>query len=436
MQRPGVLPYSASRRRESERRAALIVTVTFVVAGFAWVFLTDVVLYAVTKDPVLVGRIETAKGWTFILLSGLLVYAVTRRATARLTYAHATIAAIVDSIADGVLLLGPERTIIHANAAALQMLRCERLADLIGVGAPEFSRRFHLTYPGGALVPPARYASQRVFEEAGPLRYKAVLHPPGGQEVIISVTAAAVRTKLQGPADMVVSVMHDITDSEQLERMRDRFFAAAAHSLKTPVAIIKAHIQLLARAHEHVDRAIGPIERQCDRIDRLVQNLLVLARERSHTLELHPDDVDLAPLVEHVAHEMGRDWARHEVRADIRARPHVYADDERLAMALRNVVDEALRCAVAKSSVEVVVEEEDGAAAIGVRYRPSPFDERPCTGSEQDDDLAISRRVSSTIVEAHGGTMMQDHDEERTTAWIRLPMIDSPPAETSVGARR
>src|SRR5204862_7410340 len=140
-------------------------------------------------------------------------------------------------LGDGILLLGHDREVAYANPAALKMLRCTR-DELVGMDAGEFARRFRLSYPNGALVPPEKFVSQRAFDEGGPLHYKAILRPTDDAELVIIATAAGVRMHVGEPAMWVVSVMHDITDSENLDRMRDQFFAAAAHSLKTPDAIV------------------------------------------------------------------------------------------------------------------------------------------------------------------------------------------------------
>lgn len=418
-------PFSAEQKRKSERRAALTVAAWFIVTGIGWVLFTDVLLYAITRDQVLVARIETAKGWIFVGLTGLLLYAVTLRSASRLTRAQAINSAVIESIADGVLLLGPDRTIVHANPAAVRMLRCEHLHDLVGMGAVEFSRRFRVSYPDGSLVPPDRYVSQRVFEEGGPLHYKSVLHPPGGDEVVISSTGAAVREKVGEPAELVVSVMHDITDSEHLERLRDQFFAAAAHSLKTPVAIIKANVQVMSRgAAPQLRRSTTAIERQCGRIDRLVQNLLALARVRSRTLQLHPAQVELGPLVERIAREMAATSHQHDVRTEVGASPPVHADQERLAMVLRNLIDEAFRMSVSGSPVSVLLRRNGADAEIGVRYQPLPPEERTCEAYGEYDDLGIGRCVATTIVEAHGGALREEPAGPETTAWIRLPAVE------------
>jgi signal transduction histidine kinase len=414
---------SPKERRRSEQRVAVTVAVLFVVTGIAWVFVTDAVLYATTEDPVLIARIETAKGWAFVGLGGLFLYVVTLRSASRLTRAYATISAVVESIADGVLLLGTDQAIQHANPAALRLLRCEGLQDLVGMGAVEFSRRFRLTYPDGSLIPPDQFISQRVFLEGGPLHRKSVLHLPDAPEVVISSTAAAVRDVADGPADVVVSVMHDITTDEHLERLRDQFFASAAHTLKTPVTIIKANAQIISRdADPRFRRASSAIERQCGRIDRLVQNLLVLARARSKTLELHMDDVDLGRIVERIVREVRTASLQHEVSTEVIASPRVYADRERLALAIRNVMDEACRTSPSGSPVTVILRRQGANAEVAVRYRPLPLEERTFEAYGEYDDLGIGRCASETIVEAHAGSLWEEAVDRETTSWIRLPV--------------
>jgi signal transduction histidine kinase len=413
---------SVKEKRRAEQRVAVTVAVLFVLAGIAWVFATDAALYRFARDPVLIARIETAKGWLFVGLGGALIYGVTLRSAVRLTRAHATISAVVESIGDGVLLLGRDRTIKHANPSALRMLGCERLRDLVGIDAAEFSRRFRMAYPDGSLVPPERFVSQRVFVEGGPLQHKSVLHPPDAPELVISTTAAAVRDEVGEPADVVVSVMHDITTSEHLERLRDQFFAAAAHTLKTPVAIIKANAQIMSRDPEpRCRRSIAAIERQCGRIDRLVQNLLVLARARSRTLELHLEEVDLARIVERVARETRAASPHHEVRSEIVASPRIHADPERLALALRNVLDEASRSSPSGSRVTVLLRQEGANAEVAVRHRPLSPEERTCEAYADYDDLGIARCASTTIFDAHGGSSWREAADAEATSWIRLP---------------
>jgi len=409
-----------SHRAKSAHWAAAVVMATFVALGLTWVIFTDVVLYGVSRDPVLLAHVETAKGWTFIAVASVLIYAVTFRTAARLDRVRRLTAAVVDTIADGVLLLGHDQSIAYANPAAVRMLRCP-LAELIGMSADEFSRRFQVSYPTGALVPPASMISQRVFEEGGPLRSKSTLHPPGGPEIVISANAAGVRKQVGEPAMWVVSVMHDITDSDRLEHMRDRFFAAAAHSLKTPVAVIKADEQALEpAAMPHQLKLMASIGRQCERIDRLVQNLLVLSRARTQTLSFHPSELELGPLVERIAQE--RAWSyRHDIHTEVTGSPAVRADGERLALVIRNLMYEAIRSSPARTQLTVMARPDGAGVAVGVRYQLLPPEDRANGAYGEYDDIGIGRSVAETIVAGHGGSLRDETSDTANTSWIHLP---------------
>ena len=415
----------AARKPQSARRVAVTVAAIFAAVGTAWVVLTDLLLYRLVQDRVLIAYLETGKGWVFVALGCFLVYTVTLYSASRVIRAHIVVSAVVDSIADGVLLLGPERTIVHANPAALRMLRCGSLGDLLGMDSNEFSRRYRVSYPNGALVPLDQLISQRVFEEGGPLHLKGVLHPPGSQELVILATAAAVRERAAERAAMVVSVLHDITIAENLERLRDQFFAAAAHSLKTPVAVVKTHVQILSRAAApQYRRSTAAIERQCDRIDRLVQNLLVLARMRSHTLQLEIQEVDLVALVERVTRAMAQLMLQNDLHVEIDAHPHVFGDEERLATMLSNLIDEACRSSIPGSPLRVVVTGGDVTAAIGIRHYLLPQEERPREIYTEYGDVGIARCVATTIVDAHGGTLRADTVGDETIDWVHLPAAE------------
>jgi signal transduction histidine kinase len=416
---------STGEKRRCEQRLAATVAVLFVLTGLAWVLVTDATLYSLTEDPVLIARVETAKGWAFVGLGGAFVYAVALRSARSLTRAYALISALVESIGDGVLLLGRDRRIKHANPSALRMLRCKGLRDLVGVDAAEFSRRFRLSYLDGSIIPPDQFVSQRVFVEGGPLHRKSVVHPPGAPELVISSTAAAVREEVDEPPEVVVSVFQDITTDEHLERLRDQFFAAAAHSLKTPVTIIKANAQLMSRdAPPRLRRATAAIDRQCGRIDRLLQNLLVIARARTRTLQLRVEDVELGGLVERAVREMRTATLYHDVGVEVTALPRVHGDPERLAMVVRNLIDQACRNSPSGSPVTVLLGRSGAEAEITFRHRPLPPDEREWAPGGEYDELNIGRCASRTIVEAHGGSLGEDAAGPETASWVRLPVMN------------
>ena len=193
------------------------------------------------------------------------------------------------------------------------MLRCSR-EELIGMGAAAFSLRFRVSYPNGGMVPPGLFVSQRVFDEGGPLHYTAVLHPPGGNDVVISATAAGVRLEIGAPSvgssascttsPTPIASIRCATSSSRRRRIRSR--------RRWPSS--RRTCRRCSQPHRRRSAAVtASIARQCDRIDRLVQNLLVLTRARSRTLQLYPSEMELRPLIERISGE--RVWSYRARRA-------------------------------------------------------------------------------------------------------------------------
>ena len=414
--------FSGSGR--SLRRVALVTATWFLAIGALWIVALDVVLRAESHDPVTTARLESTIHWAFILIASAAIYAIAFRVATQLKHMHDVTSAVVESIGDGVFLLGADRKIAYANPAGARMLRLGQ-DEFIGMTAPEFWRRFRPSYPDGLVVAPDELISQRAFTEPGPLRYKVVLHFGEHEGLVFRSTAAAVRRRLGEPPAMVVSVLHDITPNENLSRMRDRFFAAAAHALKTPVAVIKANVQLISRGPHADTPSFRAIERQCARIDQLVKNLMVVSRARSHSLHLHAHAIELEPIVRDVAAEIVAARPTNEVRVEVSASPQVFGDRERLATLVRNLFSEAAGIAVRGTPLAICLGlHEPGTAEIGVRYVPIPVAERTFAGEEQYDDAPLARCATMTIADAHGGRVGEDNAETASVLWARFPTIE------------
>jgi NtrC-family two-component system sensor histidine kinase KinB len=415
------------RTGESPRELAVRVAAAFAIFGIVWMIASHTVLHAIGDDQPLVAQLELTFDWVFLLVASATIYLVAYRVAASLTRARSVLAAVVESVGDGLLVYGRDRTIVHANNAVVQMLGLRDDTVLHGMTAQQFAQRYHVAYLSGALVSPDELTSKRAFEEEGVFHYKAVLHPVPNRDLVYLSTAAGVRARSGERPELVVSVLHDITDSEHLEQLRDRFFMAAAHALKTPVAIIKANVQLTRRSSAADRPSLFAIERQCDRIDRLVQNLQIVSRARSGSLELFLREMDLAPLVVDTADELeSLKWAR-AVRVEIEASPSVYGDRERLATVIRNLCHEALQDSVPKSTLALRLQMHDGKVELLVSYESIPVSERTFAGAESYDDTALSRAATATVIAAHGGEVGgEDLNERDGMRWIRLPVMEAP----------
>ena len=80
----------------------------------------------------------------------------------------------------------------------------------------------------------------------------------------------------------------------------------------------------------------------------------------------------------------------------------VHGDRERLAMVVRNLIDDAFRCSAAGMPLTLTMTAHGNDVEISVSYRPTAAGAPACEARRAFDDLGIGRHVTSDIVEAHG----------------------------------
>ena len=154
---------------------------------------------------------------------------------------------------------------------------------------------------------------------------------------------------------------------EQVLQLQSRFIADAAHQLKTPVAGLKAHIELLARQPEPAEREalIARLEMGAERLSRLVSQLLSLARnepEAARMIDFRP--VDLNALLLDIAAQ----WVPQALKRGIdlgleapEAPVSVHGDAGRLRELFDNLLDNAIRYS-----------QEGGRVTVRVSDAPTP----------------------------------------------------------------
>lgn len=270
--------------------------------------------------------------------------------------------AILTSMVEGVLAVDSHERIITFNAAAAQFLNLD----------PDKSR--------GRTVQEAlrNQDLQRVVAQA-----LAGQDPAEGQVVLcatpqdrcLQAHGAQLRSP-QGRATGAVIVLHDVTRLCQLENMRQQFVANVSHELKTPITAIKSAAEALTALSDQPqdapdrDRFLRIIARQSDRLNAIIDDLLMLARieqdSQRQQVKLEPGEL---PLVIQAAVETCQAQADQksiaiEVQAaqDARAsiNPHL------LEQAIVNLLSNAIRYSPPQSPVTVTIEQSPTEVTLGV----------------------------------------------------------------------
>jgi two-component system OmpR family sensor kinase len=175
----------------------------------------------------------------------------------------------------------------------------------------------------------------------------------------------------------------------------ERAFAAqATHELRTPLAAARAKAQRLAEiaTDENARKHAQALMRQLDRLTRLASRLLQLARIESG-VALKREPVDLAVLAKIVVEEFGDAPERERLRIEVRGAPApVLGDVDAIGIALRNLIDNALKHSGSKARVTVSVDQ----GALGV------IDDGPGVSASSLDQLVRPFERGRTAAEGSG----------------------------------
>ena len=172
---------------------------------------------------------------------------------------------------------------------------------------------------------------------------------------------------LAGEPGGLLAVFVDVTDIRRLESMRKDFVANASHELRTPVTAVRSAAETLRFAMESDPESathfLDIIERNAERLQRLVEDLLDLSRIESREFKLTFEDENLHDLVKQVVALFRERAEKKQIRlsADVPDDlPLVRVDRRALEQVLTNLVDNALKYSPEKTSVVVRAREEEG----------------------------------------------------------------------------
>jgi PAS domain S-box-containing protein len=231
----------------------------------------------------------------------------------------------------------------------------------------------------------------------------------------------------------------------ELGAMKDDFVALVSHELRTPLTSIRGYLELLLETH-----AAGPIEQQGEflnivdrnaaRLQRLVDDLLFMARLGSGKLELSLQDTDLAALAHESVSAATPQAAAQAVDLQCSADsvPPVRGDPGRLGQLLDNLISNAVKFTPDGGRVDVRVFSQNGDVAVEIAdngigisakeqsqlfqkfFRTSAAGERAIQGT----GLGLS--ISKAIVEAHAGRIELESEETvGTTIRVLLPAAET-----------
>ncbi len=331
---------------------------------------------------------------------------------------------LFNSMLEGLLLLDRNRRIYLANRAFKNLFGIK--TELRGKTIVEALRVHELA----ELV-------ERVEGEGQVFDYELQL--PDLSERWLQVNAAAISNSA-GEREGTILVFHDLTRLKQLERTREEFVANVSHELRTPLSLIKGYVETLldgARNNPEVaERFLKIIERNAQRLDLLIQDLLTISALEAGRVKLNLQTVELRPLVEKVLGDLKAPADNKSITL-VNQLPDLVAtaDVGRLEQVFANLVDNAIKYGRTQGTVTI-----GGGRTEGGKIEICVQDDGPGIPPESLDriferffrvDKARSREQGGTglglsivkhIVQSHGGKVwVKSEPGKGSTFFFTLP---------------
>lgn len=343
--------------------------------------------------------------------------------------------AIVDSIADGVIVINTENEIVTLNPAA-QRLLSDMSHDFFLGPMRELSQTFTV---GSGEVEEASLPT--VISNRKPKRYQV-----GNR--ILGASGALVKTP-NGEKIGSVVVLRDVTREVEANNLKDAFITSISHELRTPLTVIKVYADLMkSTANGHLDERqltfIKNINKGSRELDHHINQLINISEIQAGTLNLNRIEVNFTELVAQIGERWRSQLANKDLRleAEIPDKPlTVKADIAHLTWAIDNLLSNAHNYTPRGGNVQLKIYEHDGAAyldvidnGIGIAAADQPhlfdrFFRAHNVENYEARGVGLGLFITRSIIELHGGLIVVESESGvGSTFTISIPMVTVPAA--------
>ena len=208
-------------------------------------------------------------------------------------------------------------------------------------------------YLTSRITRPVRRLSQVADDIAEGRRDVEVPRVPGGGEI-------------GHLADRLGEMTSRLAEAEQRER---NFLMTVSHELRTPLTAIRGHVEALREGLVRDEAAsLDVIAAETDRLERLVGDVLDLAKLDAHRFALTREEVDMERVCERAYSAFGEEARRRGIdyRREVAAKPVIVTDGDRVLQIITNLLSNAFRWTPDGGRIELALDASNGAVAVAV----------------------------------------------------------------------
>ena len=290
--------------------------------------------------------------------------------------------------------------------------------------APASARTYRAFHPDGRPYRTEEWPLTRSAADGVTVRDEELdVEREDGSKATIAVSSMPIRAE-DGTIVAAVATVNDITKRREAEHLRDAFIGVLSHELRTPITSIFGGSKVLLRESEEVDETVRrgilqDLADESERLNRMVENLLVLARVERGVPLSGQEPILLQRVLPRIVAEEARQWPGLDLRLVVPDEvPTVAGDESYVDQVLRNLVSNAGKYGPTTGVVRIEVRVPEGAneAEVAVLDEGQGIDEaeagqlfdlffRSSSVSHKTAGSGIGLFVSRHLVEGMGGRM-------------------------------
>ncbi|MDQ4143055.1 MAG: cell wall metabolism sensor histidine kinase WalK [Actinomycetota bacterium] len=347
---------------------------------------------------------------------------------------RARIETIIQSMADGLVAVGPDHKILAFNPQA-EALTGVTAAEAVGKPVSDVidARDTH-----------GHKFSLPIYDLVEGSVDGVYLERKDGDRVPVAVDSAVLRGP-DGDAAGGVAVLRDMTREREVERMKSEFLSNISHELRTPLTPIKGYAEILGKRDipaEKTKQFAGGILESTARLERIVELLVDFSALEAGRLAPRAKPIDVGGLVEKLADAVRKRTTRHEVIVDVKSRlPKALGDERLLKRSIEEVLDNAVKFSPDGGTIRLeargassgngrrtrsvqvsVIDEGIGIAPEDLSKIFSDFHQLDGSATRTYGGLGLGLAFVQRIVEAHDGSIdVKSELDKGTRLTISIP---------------
>jgi len=278
--------------------------------------------------------------------------------------------AILEAVADGVLVTGSDNRITFVNSSTEGILGMKD-ARLLGNSLDKVGGLFGKAATAWAETirrwseDPSSYETGDSYAEQVELENERI--------ALVHLAPVILQNDFLG----TVSIIRDITHEVEVDRLKSEFVATVSHELRTPMTAIKGYVDILTMGaagalNENQMHFLEVVRNNIDRLNTLVSDLLDISRIEAGRITLNPQSVDLHSIAEDVVAEVLHRSQNEEKPMALSLEapkdlPPVLGDGDRVRQILGNLVNNAFNYTPQNGTIRVNIHQENGEVQVDVQ---------------------------------------------------------------------